>query len=101
MWDVTALRYDHPFGPRYVANGLLGESIEVTESGGAFRLGILPDWHHVILCTDDQQRRRSDQVVLMTHRLLVDHFEGERRSAGPAWRLQAQGDAEAAAFISN
>ena len=64
MWDVTAVRYDHPFRTGYVGYSLLGERFEVAQPCGLFGLGVLTEWNDVILCPDDQQRRRGDQVVL-------------------------------------
>jgi hypothetical protein len=92
VWDMAAIRYDHPFGTGYVARGLLGESCEVAEPGSIFGLGVLAEWDDVILCPDDQQGGRGDQVVLMPDGLLVDHLEGECRSSSPPRVVRAQCD---------
>lgn len=92
MWDVAAVGYDHPLSTGYVTRSLLGESFEVAEPGDVFGLGVLAEWDDVILCPDDQQRRRGDQVILMADGLLVDHLEGECRGTSPPRVVRAQGD---------
>jgi len=67
------------FGRGYVTRGLVGQSFEVAELGGVLGSAYRPRWNDVILCSDDQQRRRGDPV-LMAGGLLVNHLEGECRA---------------------
>jgi hypothetical protein len=65
VWDMAAVGYHHPLGAGYVSHGLLGESLEVAESGRVLGFGVLSEWDDVIVCPDDQQCRGGDQVILM------------------------------------
>lgn len=47
--DVPALGYHHTLGPRYIACRLSGQRHEVAESDGIGRVGVLAEWHDVIL----------------------------------------------------
>ena len=46
--------------------------------GGRFGRGIVLQGGRGVLLADDQQGRRADVVVLVAHRLAVDHLVGER-----------------------
>src|ERR1700678_2807069 len=61
--DVPAVRYHYPGGPRYVVSGRRGELDEVAQPGRVLRRRVLTERHHVILLSDDQQRRGLDLLT--------------------------------------
>ena len=66
---------------------------KVAQPGQFGRGGVLAERDDVVFGAHEQQCRRRDLVILVANRLLVDHLESERRGAGTARVVRAEGHA--------
>jgi hypothetical protein len=93
MRDMSAAGYHDSRRVWNITAGRGGQANEVAEPGDLLRLRVVAERHAVIFRSNDQQRRRRDQMKFIADRLLVDHLKGERRGTRPPRIVRALGDA--------
>jgi hypothetical protein len=77
VWDVPALGHHNSLGVRNVFRCLLRKGQEVAESSELLRTCVLAQWNNVIPGANDEQCGGLDEVVFVSHWLLVDHLKGQ------------------------
>jgi hypothetical protein len=90
---MPAVGYHYPRGARDIMGSCQGKTREVTEPRDCIRFRVICERDYVIFCSHDQQRRRSDLVIFVPDRLLIDHLEGECRGTCLPRIVGTQGDA--------